>query len=142
MVSPQIVWVGRKSEVAEGLSLSGLTFLYSSRVWSRMGPFIHHSPMEATTSVIVPTLARIALFNSAALSSEAREREGGRGGERRREEEGEREGGRKRDEEEGRGRGWKRGEGGRGVREKEEERGQSIRQASLQNTKEHDQQLM
>ena len=41
-----------------------------------MGPFIHKSPMEATTSVIVPTLARIAFFNSAALSSEARERGG------------------------------------------------------------------
>ena len=77
-----------------------------------MGPFIHHSPMEATTSVIVPTLARIAFFNSAALSSEARERE----------EEGEREGGgkgRKREEGEGR---RKRGrvEEGRGEREGEE----------------------
>ena len=44
-----------------------------------MGPVILKPPMEATTSVIVPTLARIASFNSAALSSEAREREGGRG---------------------------------------------------------------
>ena len=146
MVSPQSVWVGRKSEVAY------FTFLYSSRVWSRMGPFIHHSPMEATTSVIVPTLARIAFFNSAALSSEARERE----------EEGEREGGREegveegegrrkrerveegrgrekegeggRGEREGEGRGWKRGEG-RGRKRREE--GQSIRQASQQNTVEH-----
>ena len=41
-----------------------------------MGPFAQNSPMEATTSVIVPTLARIAFFNSAAFSSEAREREG------------------------------------------------------------------
>ena len=61
------------------LELSGLAFLYSSRVWSRMGPVILKPPMEATTSVIVPTLARIASFNSAALSSEARERERGRG---------------------------------------------------------------
>ena len=61
------------------LELSGLAFLYSSRVWSRMGPVILKPPMEATTSVIVPTLARIASFNSAALSSEARERGRGRG---------------------------------------------------------------
>ena len=52
-----------------------------------MGPVILKPPMEATTSVIVPTLARIASFNSVALSSEAREREGG-------EREREREGGR------------------------------------------------
>ena len=68
--------------------------------------------MEATTSVIVPTLARIAFFNSAALSSEARERE----------EEGEREGGgegRKRKEGEGR-RKRERVEEGRGEREGEE----------------------
>ena len=46
-----------------------------------MGPVILKPPMEATTSVIVPTLARIASFNSVALSSEAREREGGGEGE-------------------------------------------------------------
>ena len=59
-----------------------------------MGPFAQNSPMEATTSVIVPTLARIAFFNSAAFSSEAREREGKKRG-REKEEEGER--GRKRE---------------------------------------------
>ena len=122
------MWVGRKSEVAEGLS--SLTFLYSSRVWSRMGPFIHHSPMEATTSVIVPTLARIALFNSAALSSEAREREkegeGEGGGKKEGVEEGrrkEKEGKGGRGEREGEGGGWKRGEG-KGER-KGEERGRA-----------------
>ena len=99
--------------------MSDLTLLYSSRVWSRMGPFIHHSPMQATTSVIVPTLARIAFFNSAALSSEARERgggegegEGGRGRER---EGGEREG------EGGRREGWRGREKGERDREREGE---------------------
>ena len=99
--------------------MSDLTLLYSSRVWSRMGPFIHHSPMQATTSVIVPTLTRIAFFNSAALSSEARERgggegegEGGRGRER---EGGEREG------EGGRREGWRGREKGERDREREGE---------------------
>ena len=75
-----------------------------------MGPFAQNSPMEATTSVIVPTLARIAFFNSAAFSSEARERE----------EEGEREGGRKRGKEGGRKR--EGVEEGRGRRRKRESR--------------------
>ena len=79
-----------------------------------MGPFAHHSPMEATTSVIVPTLARIAFFKSAALSSEAREREGKKRG---REKEGGR--GTKRKEEGGGGRG-EREEEGRGRRRKRE----------------------
>ena len=70
-----------------------------------MGPLVQNSPMAVTTSVILPTLARIAFFNSAALSSEAREREGKRRG---------------REKEGGRGRGWKSGEGGRGEKQKEE----------------------
>ena len=100
--------------------MSDLTLLYSSRVWSRMGPFIHHSPMQATTSVIVPTLARIAFFNSAALSSEARERGGGGGGRGRGRERGEREGG-EREGEGGRREGWRGREKGERDREREGE---------------------